>query len=120
MIWIRFKSNAYVHVRTLDNVGIIEYWSPTTFQLSKDGRHFQSKLETDLFALARATAHALSLDISSDGSRFVIYSSDHKVRVFKFLTGKQMRVYDESLQAAQDLMRSGRGKGWYTCSFALF
>ena len=55
--------------------GHIEYWSPSTFSFT-DGTAFKSKLDTDLYALAKAKAAALSLDVSRDGSQFVIFSSD--------------------------------------------
>lgn len=94
--------------------GHIEYWSSVTYQLSNDERHFVSKLDTDLFAVARAKASIWSLALTLDGSRFATYSSDHKVRVFKFLEGKISKVYDESLASAQDLQRTGGGEV-YTC-----
>ena len=88
---------------------MIEYWSPMDYQLSKDDRHFSSKLSTDLFTLMKAKTAAWSLAISSDGSKFAVYCSDHKIRVFKFLEGKLSRAYDESLACAQDLQRTGGG-----------
>lgn len=38
------------------------------------------------------------LDFSPDGKRFAAVSTDRKVRVFSFITGKLLRVYDEHLQ----------------------
>ena len=90
--------------------GMIEYWSPSTYQLSKDERHFSSKLDTDLFVLLKTRAQAGSIAVAPDGSRFAVYSSDSKVRIFKFLEGKLARAYDESLTCAQDLQQSGGGQ----------
>eukprot|EP00951_Prasinocladus_malaysianus_P038912 scaffold430902_cov22-Prasinocladus_malaysianus.AAC.1 len=36
--------------------------------------------------------------VSKDGSKFASFCSDKKVRVFRFLTGKLYRAYDESLE----------------------
>ena len=94
----------------LSFVGMIEYWSPIDYHLSNDERHFSSKMETDLFTLMRAKAMAWSIAVAPDGSRFAIYSSDQKIRVFRFLEGKLSRAYDESLACAQDLQRSGGGE----------
>lgn len=97
----------YNIVISADSKGMIEYWSPRDYQLSNDERHFTSKLDTDLFALMKSKANAWSIAVSPDGSRFAVYSSDHKVRLFRFLDGKLSRTYDESLTCAQDLQRTG-------------
>ncbi len=65
--------------------GHIEYWSPSSFRFPADGAAFASKLDTDLYALAKAKAVALSLDVSRDGSQFVIFSSDRCPAVAKKL-----------------------------------
>ncbi len=92
---------------------MIEYWSPDDYQLSKDERHFASMMDTDLFALARGKSTAWTLAVAPDGSRFALFCSDQKIRVFKFLEGKLSRTYDETLASAQDLQRSGGGE--YKC-----
>jgi peptidylprolyl isomerase domain and WD repeat-containing protein 1 len=56
------------------------------------------KLDTGLFTLAKAKTHALSIDVSRDGSHFVVLSGDRRVRVFAFLSGRLTRTYDESLE----------------------
>lgn len=43
----------------------------------------------------------LSVDVSSDGDRFVVLGSDRQVRVFGFRSGKLLRSYDESLSVYQ-------------------
>ncbi len=62
--------------------GHIEYWSPSSFRFPDDGVVFRSKLDTDLYALAKAKAIAYSLDVSRDGSLFVVFSSDRSVLDF--------------------------------------
>ncbi|MQM16698.1 hypothetical protein Taro_049657 [Colocasia esculenta] len=44
--------------------------------------------------------------VSPDGSQFTITSPNRRIRVFWYKTGKLRRVYDESLEVAQDLQRS--------------
>jgi WD40 repeat protein len=36
--------------------------------------------------------------VSKDGSQFVIFAADGRVRVWRFATGKLSRSYDESLE----------------------
>lgn len=45
--------------------------------------------------------------MSKDGQQFALVCSDRRVRVFKFGPAKLRRVYDESLEAANDVQRSG-------------
>ncbi|KAF5826791.1 hypothetical protein DUNSADRAFT_2058 [Dunaliella salina] len=45
--------------------------------------------------------------VDKSGLKFVTVSRDRRIRVFKFKTGKLMRAYDESLEAAHELQRSG-------------
>jgi peptidylprolyl isomerase domain and WD repeat-containing protein 1 len=98
---------AFSCVVSIDTKGIIEYWSSKDFELSKHKGHFASKMETDLFALARAKTTAAALAISPDGSKFATYSKDSKIRVFRSSDGKLSRTYDESLGCARDMQRSG-------------
>lgn len=91
--------------------GVIDFWSPDGYGFPQDEVSFTSKLDTDLYALAKAKVAAHSLEISPDGSRFVVVASDRKIRVFKFASGKLSRVYDESLEAANQLQRGGSGAG---------
>ena len=94
-------------VISMDRKGMIEYWNPDTYSLSHSEEHFESKLETDLFLLAKEKTVPQSVAISKDGSKFAIRSDDGKIRVFKFREGRLSRSYDESLQCAESLQRSG-------------
>jgi peptidylprolyl isomerase domain and WD repeat-containing protein 1 len=47
----------------------------------------------------------VSLSFSSDGTQFVTMSKDRQVRLFKFLTGKIYRKYDESLAQLNKLQK---------------
>eukprot|EP00271_Cylindrocystis_brebissonii_P022293 TRINITY_DN852_c0_g1_i2.p1 TRINITY_DN852_c0_g1~~TRINITY_DN852_c0_g1_i2.p1 ORF type:complete len:547 (-),score=128.77 TRINITY_DN852_c0_g1_i2:474-2114(-) len=96
-------------VVSADTKGLIEYWTGDnySFPLASSGCvNFQYKTETDLYALAKAKTVASSLEISPDCQQFATVSPDRRIRVFWLATGKLRRVYDESLEAAQELQRS--------------
>lgn len=40
------------------------------------------------------------MQVSKDGSQFVMFCADGRVRVWKFATGKLRRSYDESLEVS--------------------
>lgn len=62
--------------------GMIEYWSPQEgFAFPADAVSFTSKLDTDLYALAKAKVTPRSLDLSPDGSQFSVVASDWCVLV---------------------------------------
>lgn len=119
-------NSAYNIVVSTDKKGIIEYWSTEDYALSKDERHFASKMDTDLFALLKAKTTCRSLAISPDGEKFACYCDDQKVRVFRFLDGKLSRVFDESIETAHALQREGGGRSiddddmLYSLSIGLF
>lgn len=96
-------------VISTDAKGMIEYWDASTHEFPADAVQFKYKMDTDLYTLAKAAATAPTLDVSKDGSKFASFCSDQKVRVFRFLTGKLYRTYDESLAAANELQR-GEGE----------
>uniref|UniRef100_A0A061RJB2 peptidylprolyl isomerase n=1 Tax=Tetraselmis sp. GSL018 TaxID=582737 RepID=A0A061RJB2_9CHLO len=103
---IAMKFNeAYGCVITTDSKGMIDYWDAASFEFPKDTVHFEYKLDTDMYALAKAKTTAPAIDVSRDGSKFVSFCADRKVRIFKFLTGKLLRTYDETMEAANELQR---------------
>ena len=70
-----------------DDRGVIEYWSPATYEApAADEVEFRFKLDTDLYALAKAKTKALSMEVSHDGEQFSTLGPDRKVRVFRFAT----------------------------------
>lgn len=93
-------------VISADAKGIIEYWSPTTFGFPENEVNFRLKSDTDLFEIVKCKTSVSALEVSPDGKQFVITSPDRRIRVFWLRTGKLRRVYDESLEVAQDLQRS--------------
>jgi peptidylprolyl isomerase domain and WD repeat-containing protein 1 len=94
-------------VISADDKGVIEYWSPSTYEFPHDAVSFRFKLDTDLYALAKAKTKALTLEVSPDGEQFTTTGPDRKVRVFRFGSGKLRYVIDESLESANDAQRSG-------------
>jgi len=64
----------------------------------RNGIAFQSKFDTDLYALIKKKSNAISLAISPNGTHFAIYGSDRKIRLFDFKSGKTMVQYDERMK----------------------
>ncbi|KAF3551373.1 hypothetical protein DY000_02006963 [Brassica cretica] len=89
-----------------DTKGIIEYWSPATLQFPEDEVDFKLKSDTNLFEIIKCKTTISAIEVSPDGRQFSVTSPDRRIRVFWFETGKLRRVYDESLEVAQDLQRS--------------
>lgn len=104
------KVMKYNHVNDIvissDAKGIIEYWCSDKLQFPETGVSFKFKTDTNLFEIAKCKTTVSAIEVSRDGSQFSVTSPDHRIRVFWFKTGKLRRVYDESLEVAQDLQRS--------------
>ncbi len=58
------------------NAGMIEYWRSTGQAFPEEDVDFSSKLDTDLYAHAKAKTAVQSLEVCRDGSQFVTFSSD--------------------------------------------
>jgi peptidylprolyl isomerase domain and WD repeat-containing protein 1 len=87
-------------VVSADKSGMLEYWmGPKQDYKIPDKKvvMFDSKLDTDLFELAKKKTYALSLNISPDGKFIAAFGADRKIRIFRFLSGKLYCVIDESL-----------------------
>ena len=91
---------------------MLEYWSPSERKLLKEGVGFTSKFQTDLYCLVKAKAYARSMCVSPDGSKFAILSSDDRVRLLRFSDGKLVKVFDETIQSAQELQQGDSGMYW--------
>lgn len=101
-------NEAFDCVISTDAKGMIEYWSPSTRELVKeeDGLAFGSKFKTDLYALMKAKTQAKCISIAGDGSKFALFCLDDKIRLFRFLDGKLVKVIDESVDSAQAIQQS--------------
>ena len=73
-------------------------------QLLRNPRY---KTDTDLYELAKKRAMPRSIAVSPTGDSFVVTCSDCKYRVFRFLTAKLRRVYDESPRVFEEAHRKG-------------
>ena len=111
-------------VVSADARGVIEYW-PVEGELAGDssgggsggggsgssgalpGVAFRFKTETDLYAIAKAKATPSSLAISPDGEHFALCASDCRVRLYRYASGKCMRVFDEGSDATHQLQKEG-------------
>ncbi|XP_066331130.1 peptidyl-prolyl cis-trans isomerase CYP71-like [Miscanthus floridulus] len=89
-----------------DAKGLLEYWSPSTLKFPENEVRFRLKSDTNLFEIAKCKTSVSAIEVSNDGTQFAVTSPDRRIRVFWFKTGKLRRVYDESLEVAQDLQRS--------------
>ncbi|KAJ8498214.1 hypothetical protein OPV22_008766 [Ensete ventricosum] len=105
---IRVMKYNHIHdvVISADAKGVIEYWCPDKLQFPENGVSFKYKTDTNLFDIAKCKTTVSAIEVSPNGSQFAITSPDRRIRVFWFKTGKLRRVYDESLEVAQDLQRS--------------
>ncbi|XP_065834118.1 peptidylprolyl isomerase domain and WD repeat-containing protein 1-like [Oscarella lobularis] len=104
--FIKYNS-VYDTVVSGDSMGMIEYWTgPTGDYKFPSHVHFEFKTDTDLYDFAKAKATPISLSFSPNGELFVAMATDRKVRVFRFLTGKAYRVFDESLAMYQEIQKT--------------
>lgn len=89
---------------SVDMKGILEYWSgPKNDYKFPKNVNFESRLDTDLYEFFRCKTYPTCLCFNQQGTKFATFSVDRKVRVFKFLTGKLIRVIDESLSVYKEL-----------------
>lgn len=104
---MRFNS-AYSTMVSVDSKGMLDYWGThrNDYRFPSNVVHFKSKLDTDLYELAKLKQVPHDIAFSLDGQHFALICSDRKVRLFRFLTGKLIRVYDESLQSIITLQQT--------------
>ena len=104
-------------VISAEGKGALEYWSSkqedeytalTSTNHAQVG--FSYKLDTDLYAMAKAKTKALTIEVSADGEQFSTTGPDRRVRVFRWSTGKLRKDIDESLEGAGHIQRSGYEK----------
>lgn len=67
---------------------------------------FDSKLDTDLFEFAKNKTLPTGLAFTNNGDKFATISTDRRVRVFNFQSGKLIRVLDESLPRFSELQNA--------------
>ncbi|KAI8367223.1 peptidyl-prolyl cis-trans isomerase cyp15 [Choanephora cucurbitarum] len=106
LIEFNWRFNTVVSVDTL---GMIEYWTPEEpFGLPTHDLEFEMKSQTDLYEFRKKKSVPTCLTFSPDGLNFVTMSfPDRQVRLFKFLSGKKYREYDESLHVISEMQQAG-------------
>ncbi|PWN32820.1 uncharacterized protein FA14DRAFT_149530 [Meira miltonrushii] len=94
----------YDCIVSADTSGMVECWSANEpFEVPKGKGIWDYKSKTDLFAFKKAKCTPTSLTFSPDFEKFVTMSAiDRQIRIFDFRTGKLIKQYDESIQAAQE------------------
>ncbi|KAF5404205.1 Peptidylprolyl isomerase domain and WD repeat-containing protein 1 [Paragonimus heterotremus] len=96
----------YDCVLSADSDGMLECWGGSVQNYSfPRGLGWKFKSDTDLFCLIGAKTHAINLTISSNGQTLAVLGADRRVRLFRFYTGKLIRVYDESLEQYSKLQQ---------------
>ncbi|KAL0076192.1 peptidyl-prolyl cis-trans isomerase cyp15 [Phycomyces blakesleeanus] len=95
-------------VVSADSLGMVEYWSPEEpFELPTN-LSFEMKSQTDLYEFKKTKSVPTCIKFSPDEMSFVTMSfPDRQVRLFKFLSGKMYRKYDESLQIISEMQQAG-------------
>ena len=94
-------------VISTDVSGVMEVWnSPTGESSSGNGPlPFQSKFETDLYALMKKKTYAIDIAVSE--KHFAVYCSDRKIRLFSLTNGcKLVCIYDERLKVYDKMLAS--------------
>ncbi|XP_066507276.1 peptidylprolyl isomerase domain and WD repeat-containing protein 1 [Hoplias malabaricus] len=96
----------YRVIVSADKAGMLEYWTglPSEFKFPRQV-DWVFKTDTDLYEFAKCKTYPTSLAFSSDGKKMATMATDRKVRIFRFLTGKLMRVFDESLTMFTELQQ---------------
>eukprot|EP00124_Ichthyophonus_hoferi_P005140 Ihof_evm1s678 gene=Ihof_evmTU1s678 len=92
-------------VISLDQAGMLEYWSASDYTFPKEKVTYESKLDTDLWEFVKCKTLASSLEFSPNGLSMVCMCHDRKVRVYNVRTGKMTRTYDESLSVIADIQQ---------------
>jgi len=93
--------------------GMIEYWRVSDHQFPEQGVTFKYKMETDLFALAKAKTHAGSLAVSRDGTQFSVFCADKCASLAVRACSKCPWTV---IQARPVCLASGQGLWVFCCS----
>lgn len=107
VVRMRFNSALSIMV-SIDNSGILHYWSThrNDYSFPSNVVKFKSKMDTDLYELAKIKQKPHDISFSPNGKYMAIICSDRKIRLFQFLTGKIIRIFDESLQKITTLQQT--------------
>eukprot|EP00371_Babesia_bovis_P002230 XP_001610877.1 peptidyl-prolyl cis-trans isomerase [Babesia bovis T2Bo] len=78
--------------------GDVDVFDANTFKFpSKQSQlQFQMKGDTDLYEMRKVSTHVVSMAISPNGEFTAMHCHDGMIRLYRFVTMKLIRVYDES------------------------
>ncbi len=89
-----------------DESGMLEYWDAPALgsgiiggPVQKGTVGFESKMDTDLYKLARKSVGVVDIQVSAAHNFLVVMGTDRRIRVFDLFTGKLNVTYDESLKS---------------------
>lgn len=105
---MRYNPN-YRTVISVDVDGKVKYWrtGERNYELTKQPLiKFESIEETDLIVFETNSIRLNNINFTQDGGFFVTTSSDRRIRIFRFRTGKIQREYDETLTRMQELQKT--------------
>jgi peptidylprolyl isomerase domain and WD repeat-containing protein 1 len=97
----KIEYNAKVDIAiSIDVGGIIELWSGAkrNYEFPENKLDWSSKLDTDLYELAKLKSAPYSLKIAPDGKSFATFCVDRFIRIFDIRSGKLINKIDETLQ----------------------
>ncbi|KAK4877804.1 hypothetical protein RN001_010310 [Aquatica leii] len=94
---------------SFDKGGMLEYWTNLKYEFQfPTNVQFDSKLETDLYEFAKTKSILYNLTFSPDGTRFATIASDRRIRIFNALSGKIVRILDETLPRFTELQQANQ------------
>lgn len=85
-------------VVSADKMGMIEYWTSHRDDYKFPSNVlFESKLDTDLYEIAKVKTVVVNIEFSRDGKSMAVMSKDRNIRIYNVLTGKITQTINESL-----------------------
>ena len=132
-----------------DASGVLEVWNVPFSSLSMDDdgggegggdrqqhQHhpqlpFESKFDTDLYALIKKKTYAIDIAVSEGGittgangsnsnsGHFAVYASDRKIRLFTFQGCQLVCMYDERLKVYDEILSSKKSSSASTTSLGI-
>ncbi|KAH7638367.1 hypothetical protein HUG17_2400 [Dermatophagoides farinae] len=97
---VRMRFNAaHSTMVSVDQNGMLDYWGThrSDYRFPSQIVRFESKMDTDLYQLAKCNQTPHDIAFSLDGQHMAMICSDRKIRVFRFLTGKMLRQSQQQL-----------------------
>lgn len=103
---IKFNSVMEIVVST-DKMGMLEYWTgPRNDYKFPNNILFESKLDTDLYEMAKVKTIVINIEFSRDAKKMAVMSKDRKIRIFNILTGKITQTINESLDVYSTIQQN--------------